>query len=145
MVFKTAGMEAPWAGHLNRILQNRFGVRLVWGVGCTGSEDEFDYVRGYNEIASQIIFERFGIDVLKEAIAEAEEAEENEPDDESSELEEEVNEPEMESPVDGDGMVACAYCGDRFNVHERGSWDGQTHKACGRRLRLYEVGEEDAL
>jgi hypothetical protein len=136
--FKTAGRQGSYAGHWNRILQERFDIQLVWAVGCTASEEEFGYVRGYNEIASQAIQERFGINILEETRAEAMKAYAIEPFNEDSM-------PEMESSVDCFETVTCAYCGDRFNVTETKSWDGHTHKECGYKLRLYTVGSEDAL
>ena len=132
LIIKTAGRQASLVGHWNRILQERYGVKLVWGVGCTASEEEFDYVCGYNEISGQVILEKFGSDILEATNEEAMEAYAIEPFDKS-------NEPEMESPVDSFGIVACAYCGGRFNVSESENWDGHTHKECGYKLRLYEV------
>ncbi len=138
MIFKTAGRQACWAAQWNRILQERYGVKLVWGVGCTGSEDEFDYIRGYNEIASQAIMQRYGSDIVKATNEEAMKVYEVESANESQE-------PTMESPVDQFGRVVCAYCGRAFQVSDAERWDGQRHRECGYSLRLYDVGAKSAI
>jgi hypothetical protein len=137
-IVKTAGKQASWAGWWNRILQEKYGVKLVWGVGCTGSEDEFDYVRGYNEIARQVIREKFGNDIVEATNEEARQAYEMEFSDLNSK-------PAMESKVDSFGIVDCAYCGGHFNVCETEQWDGQIHKQCGYPLRLYKVDLESTI
>jgi hypothetical protein len=63
---KTYGIPAPWDEEYHRLLQQKYGVRLHQVAGCVVSRGFSDYVRGYNDISTRLLREKYGRDVVEE-------------------------------------------------------------------------------
>jgi hypothetical protein len=43
----------------------------------------------------------------------------------------------LSAPVKPNGIVFCVFCGKTFSSKDSVSWDGQRHKTCGNKLKLF--------
>jgi hypothetical protein len=63
---KTYGIPAPWDDECDRLLQEKYRVRLRQVAGCVVSHQFSAYVRGYNEASTRLLREKYGRDVFEE-------------------------------------------------------------------------------
>jgi len=68
------GRPAAWAGEYQRLLLDRYGVRLEWVAGCVVPYSMVSYTDAYNYVSEASIKRQFGRDILKECAEDAEKA-----------------------------------------------------------------------
>src|SRR5262245_41557209 len=60
------GWRPPWDGECDRLLQGKYRVRLNQVAGCVVSHQFSAYVKGYNEVSTRLLREKYGRDVFEE-------------------------------------------------------------------------------
>ncbi len=66
------GLPVPWRGEGARILQQRYGIRMKAVAGCVVSSSLVNYVDAYDSYVVSAANKKFGRDVFKESLDEAE-------------------------------------------------------------------------
>ena len=131
LILKTFGRQASWSFEWKRLLEERYGIEIVVIAGCIVSEEEIEYVKGYNDISVAEIEKRLGKDVLDKTSDDAMMLWKVEP------FEQIINEnPEVEAIVNSADWVKCPNCNISFKITSAVSWNGKMHLSCQQKIRL---------
>jgi len=72
LALKSAGLPAAWSKEYRQILRSRYNVERRYGLGCTGSEEEFASIGSYNRAMMAEIERLYGKGALQQAAKDAE-------------------------------------------------------------------------
>ena len=74
LALKSAGLPTAWSEEYRQMLRTRYNIGEGFGLGCTGSEEEFALIHSYNRTMRAEIERRYGKGVLEQAAKDAETA-----------------------------------------------------------------------
>lgn len=66
------GLPVQWRGEEARILQEKYGIRMKAVAGCVVTDSLVNYVDAYDEYVMAAANRKFGRDIFKESMEEAE-------------------------------------------------------------------------
>lgn len=131
---KTLGRPVSWFQEWREILLNEYNIDIVRIAGCLVSDEEIDYLNGYNSVSEPEIKKRFGENVFKDTLEQAESVCKLEP---YYPKPFENNNEEMTVTSNSFGWVKCPNCNISFKIYST-SWNGKIHLSCRQKLKIFE-------